>query len=104
LKEREEIQAEKTVHGSGMNLFWGIIFTALAFVELNRGMYVVGGVPVWAVCLFAIGIANFLKYPRIAIAIAGGEKRLPAVNRIANILNIIGLAILVVSIAFVYLG
>jgi hypothetical protein len=89
--------------GGGINLFWGIVFTGLAFVELHRGFYVISGIPVWAVCLFAIGIANFLKFPRIAFAIAGGEDRLPVVRRIANILNISGLAILVVSIAVTYL-
>ena len=86
-----------------MNLFWGIVFTGLAFVELFRGYYVVAGIPVWAICLFAIGIANFLKYPRIASAISGDQKRLLVLNRIANVLNIIGLSILVVSIAAVYL-
>ncbi len=90
--------------GSGMNLFWGIIFTALAFVELSRGMYVIAGVPVWGICLFAIGIANFLKFPKIALAVAGNVERLPLVIRIANILNVTGLAILVVSIAVAYLG
>jgi hypothetical protein len=90
--------------GSGMNLFWAIVFTALAFVELYRGMYVIAGVPVWAICLFAIGIANFLKFPRIALAVAGEEARLPLIRKIANILNITGLAILVVSIAVAYLG
>ena len=85
-----------------MNLFWGIVFTGLAFVELFRGYYVVAGVPVWAICLFTIGIANFLKFPKIAIAISGNEKRLLMVNRIANTLNIIGLSVLVVSIAAVY--
>ncbi len=87
-----------------MNLFWGIIFTALAFVELYRGMYIIAGVPVWAICLFSIGIANFLKFPRIALAVAGGEERLPLIRRIANILNVSALAVLVVSIAVAYLG
>ena len=90
--------------GGGLNLFWGIVFTGLAFVELHRGMYVISGVPVWALCLFAIGIANFLKFPRITLAVAGGEERLPLIRRIANILNITGLAILVISIAIAYLG
>ena len=87
-----------------MNLFWGIIFTALAFVELYRGMYIIAGVPVWAICLFSIGIANFLKFPRIALAVAGGEERLPLIRRIANILNVSALIVLVVSIAVAYLG
>ncbi len=87
-----------------MNLFWGIIFTALAFMELYRGMYIIAGVPVWAICLFSIGIANFLKFPRIALAVAGGEERLPLIRRIANILNVSALAVLVVSIAVAYLG
>jgi hypothetical protein len=87
-----------------MNLFWGIIFTALAFVELYRGMYIIAGVPVWAICLFSIGIANFLKFPRIALAVAGGEERLPLIRRIANILNVSALVVLVVSIAVAYLG
>jgi len=87
-----------------MNLFWGIIFTALAFVELYRGMYIIAGVPVWAICLFSIGIANFLKFPRIALAVAGGEERLPLISRIANILNVSALVVLVVSIAVAYLG
>ena len=104
MEERDDAHSEKTTHGSGMNLFWGIVFTALAFIELSRGMYVVAGIPVWAICLFAIGIANFLKYPRITLAVAGGEERLPAVRRIANTLNITGLVILVISIAYVYLG
>ena len=95
---------EHTGGGSGLNLFWGIIFTALAFVELYRGMYVIAGIPVWAICLFSIGIANFLKFPRIALAVAGGEERLPLIRRIANILNIAGLAVLVISIAVAYLG
>jgi hypothetical protein len=51
-----------------------------------------------------VGIANFLKYPRIASAVAGREDRVPTVIRIANILNITGLAVLVISIAAVYLG
>jgi hypothetical protein len=87
-----------------MNLFWGIIFTALAFVELYRGMYIIAGVPVWAICLFSIGIANFLKFPRIALAVAGGEERLPLIRRIANILNVSALVVLVISIAVAYLG
>jgi hypothetical protein len=87
-----------------MNLFWGIIFTALAFVELYRGMYIIAGVPVWAICLFSIGIANFLKFPKIALAVAGGEERLPLIRRIANILNVSALVVLVVSIAVAYLG
>ena len=95
---------EHTGGGSGLNLFWGIIFTALAFVELYRGMFVIAGVPVWAICLFAIGIANFLKFPRISLAVAGGEEQLPLIRKIANILNISALAILVVSIAVAYLG
>ena len=86
-----------------MNLFWGIVFTALAFVELFRGYYIISGIPVWAICLFAIGIANFLKFPKITAAVAGNENRMPMIVRIANILNIIGLSILVVSIAAVYL-
>ena len=90
--------------GSGLNLFWGIIFTALAFMELSRGMYIIAGVPVWAICLFAIGIANFLKFPKIALGVAGNDERLPLVRRIANILNIAGLAVLIVSIAIAYLG
>ena len=90
--------------GGGLNLFWGIVFTGLAFVELHRGMYVLAGVPVWAICLFAVGIGNFLKFPRIALAVAGGEQRLPLIRRIANILNITGIAVLVVSIAVAYLG
>ncbi len=103
-EDRPEPGHGGTSHGSGMNLFWGIIFTALAFVELQRGMYVVAGVPVWALSLFAIGIANFLKFPRISMAVAGDEKRLLLVVRIANILNMAGLAVLVISIAFAYLG
>ncbi len=95
---------EETGQGSGMNFFWGIIFTALAFVELNRGMYIIAGVPVWAICLFAVGLANFLKFPKITIAIAGDETRLHLVRRIANILNIAGLTVLVISIAIAYLG
>ncbi|MCK4549346.1 MAG: hypothetical protein KAU49_04225 [Candidatus Krumholzibacteria bacterium] len=95
---------ERSGGGSGLNLFWGGIFTALAFVELNRGMYVIAGVPVWAICLFIIGIANFLKFPKITLAVAGSKDRLPLVERIANILNIAGLAVLVVSIAVAYLG
>ena len=95
---------EHTGGGSGLNLFWGIIFTALAFVELYRGMYVIAGVPVWAICLFSIGIANFLKFPRITLAVAGGEERLSLIRRIANILNIAGLSVLVLSIAVAYLG
>ena len=87
-----------------MNLFWGIVFTALAFVELSRGMFVVGGVPVWAVCLFIIGIANFLRYPRIGLAVAGGEKRLHLVMKAARIMNFVGLATLVILIAFAYLS
>jgi hypothetical protein len=101
--ERDEMEHGQTGGGSGLNLFWGIVFTVLAFIELNRGMYIIGGVPVWAVCLFAIGIANFLKFPRITLAVAGGEKNLPVVMKIANILNITALAILVVSIAAAYL-
>jgi hypothetical protein len=98
------MEQERTGGGSWMNLFWGIIFTALAFMELSRGIYVIAGVPVWAICLFAIGIANFLKFPRITIAIAGGESRLPIVIKIANILNVAGLAVLVITIAAEYLG
>ncbi len=104
MEERDNMEQEHVSGGSGMNLFWGIIFTALAFVELSRGMYVIAGVPVWAISLFAIGIANFLKFPKIALAIAGDKDRLPLVRRIANILNIAGLAVLVVSIAVAYLG
>lgn len=104
MKEPDSMEQEHSGGGSGLNLFWGIIFTALAFVELNRGMYVIAGVPVWSICLFAIGIANFLKFPRITLAVAGSEDRLPLVKRIANILNIAGLAVLVVSIAVAYLG
>jgi hypothetical protein len=73
-------------------------------MELSHGMYVVAGVPVWAICLFAIGIANFLKFPKITLAVAGNETRLILVQRIANILNIAGLAVLVVSIAIAYLA
>lgn len=98
------MEQENVRTGSGMNIFWGIVFTALAFVELRRGMLIVSGIPVWALCLFAIGIANFLKFPKIAAAAAGSEKRLPLVIKIANILNIAGLAVLVISIAAVYLG
>jgi hypothetical protein len=103
MEEHDGMDQEES-GGSGLNLFWGIIFTALAFVELSRGMYVVAGVPVWAICLFAIGLANFLKFPKITLAVAGNEERLPLVRRIANILNVAGLAILVVSIAVAYLG
>jgi hypothetical protein len=104
MENRDEMEQEHYTGGSGLNLFWGIIFTALAFVELNRGMYVIAGVPVWAVCLFAIGIANFIKFPKITVAIAGGERRLPLVVRIANILNIAALVVLVISIAIAYLS
>jgi hypothetical protein len=104
MEDRDDMGQENYTGGSGLNLFWGIIFTALAFVELSRGMYVVAGVPVWAICLFAIGIANFIKFPKISVAIAGGERRLPLVVRIANILNIAGLAVLVISIAVAYLS
>ncbi len=104
MEQYNGMEQENVRTGSGINLFWGIVFTALAFVELRRGMLVVSGVPVWAICLFAIGVANFLKFPKIAAAIAGSEQRLPLVRKIANILNIAGLAVLVVSIAFAYLG
>jgi hypothetical protein len=104
MEHQNGTEREHTGGGSGLNLFWGIIFTALAFMELRRGMYVVAGIPVWAICLFAIGIANFLKFPKISLAVAGDEKRLPAVRKIANILNIAGLAVLLISIAVVYLG
>ena len=103
MEERDEMEKTHAGSGSGLNLFWGIVFTALAFMELNRGMFIVAGVPVWAICLFAIGIANFLKFPRITLAVAGGEKRLPLVRKIANILNITGLVILIISIAATYL-
>ena len=104
MEEHGGMGQEQSSGGSGLNLFWGIIFTALAFVELNRSMYVIAGVPVWAICLFSIGIANFLKFPRITLAVAGGRDRMPLVRRIANILNITALAVLVISIAVVYLG
>ena len=98
------MEQENVRTGSGINIFWGIVFTALAFVELKRGMFIVSGIPVWALCLFAIGIANFLKFPKIATAVAGSEERLPLVMKIANILNIAGLVVLVISIAIAYLG
>jgi len=104
MENRDDMEQEPFTGGSALNLFWGVIFTVLAFVELSRGMYVIAGVPVWAICLFAIGIANFIKFPKIAVAVAGGEKRLPLVIRIANIINIAGLAALVISIAVAYLG
>jgi len=104
MEEQDGMEQENVSSGSGINLFWGIIFSTLAFVELSRGMFVVAGVPIWAICLFAIGIANFLKFPKIAFAVAGGENRLPLVIRIANILNIAGLVVLLISIAVAYLG
>ncbi len=104
MEEYNDMEQENVSTGSGINIFWAIVFTALAFVELRRGMLVVSGVPVWALCLFAIGIANFLKFPKIAVVVAGSEKRLPLVRKIANILNIAGLAVLAISIAVVYLG
>ena len=103
MEGQDGMEQESESSGSGINLFWGIIFTALAFIELSRGMFVVAGVPVWAICLFAVGIANFLKFPKIAFAVAGGEKRLLLVRRIANILNIAGLTLLLISIAVAYL-
>jgi len=104
MEEQNGMEQENINSGSGINLFWGIIFTIIAFVELRRGMYVIAGIPVWAICLFAIGIANFLKFPKIAFAVAGGEKGLPLVRKIASILNIAGLAVLLISIAVAYLG
>jgi hypothetical protein len=104
MEEYRQSGEEQPRGGSGVNIFWGVIFSALAFVELRRGMLVVSGVPVWALCLFAIGIANFLKYPRIALAVAGDENRLPLIRKVSIFLNISGIAILVVSIAIVYLG
>ncbi len=101
--DRRELDTAGAGLGSGSNLFWGVVFTALAFVELRRGMYLVAGVPLWSVCLFAIGIANLLKFPRIALALAGNERSLRFVIRFANVLNIAGLAVLIVSIAVVYL-
>ena len=104
MEKYKGMEQENARTGSGINIFWGIVFTALAFIELKRRMFVVSGVPVWALCLFAIGIANFLKFPKIAAAVAGSEERLPLVRKIANILNIAGLVVLVISIAVVYLG
>ena len=104
MERQNGMEQENVNSGSGINLFWGIVFTAIAFVELSRGMYVIAGIPVWAICLFAIGLANFLKFPKIALAIAGGENRLPLVRKAANILNIAGLAVLLISIATAYLG
>ena len=104
MEEQNGMEQEGVSSGSGINIFWGIVFTALAFVELKRSMFVVSGVPVWALCLFAVGIANFLKFPKIAAAVAGSEERRPLVRKIANILNIAGLVVLVISIAIAYLG
>jgi hypothetical protein len=104
MEDQNGIEQGSPGGGSGMNLFWGIVFTIIAFVELSRGMYVIAGIPIWAICLFVIGIANFLKFPKIAYAVAGGEKRIPLVRKVANILNITGLAVLLISIAIVYLG
>ena len=104
MKEPDDMDQGHHEGGSWLNLFWGIIFTGLAFMELARGLYVIAGIPVWAICLFSIGIANFLKFPKIALAVAGDEKRLPAVRKTANILNIAGLVVLVISIAVAYFG
>ena len=104
MEKQNGIEQENVNSGSGINLFWGIVFTAIAFVELSRGMYVIAGIPVWAICLFTIGIANFLKFPKIALAIAGSENRLSLVSKVANVLNIAGLAVLLISIATAYLG
>jgi hypothetical protein len=98
------LEEEKEGTGTGSNIFWGAVFTVLAFVELRRGMLIVSGIPVWALCLFAIGIGNFLKVRRIAAAAAGSSGRVHVVRNVANILIISGLAVLVLTIFVVYLG
>jgi hypothetical protein len=90
--------------GGGLNIFWGTVFTLIALIEFYQKMLVIGGVPVWGLALLIVGLANYLKAPRLAAALARTEKGRKNLAMLANILNIAGLAFLVISIAVVYLG
>lgn len=82
--------------GNG-NLFWGIIFSAMGFLSLFRKMIVVGGIPVWALSFFLIAAANLLKAPGVQSMLRLEKKRSVFVGRIATGLNILGMALLVIT-------
>ncbi len=82
--------------GNG-HLFWGIIFSAMGFLSLFRKMMVVGGIPVWGLSFFLIAAANLLKAPRVQSMLRLEKERSVFVGRIATALNILGMALLVIT-------
>ena len=100
MEEKETSQGP----GGGIHIFWGSVFAIIGAAELFQRLYVLSGIPVWAVCFFAVSAANFLKVPRVALLVARSERNLPAVSRAATVLNWTGIGVILVTIAFVYLG
>jgi hypothetical protein len=82
--------------GNG-HLFWGGVFSAMGFLSLFRNIMVVGGIPVWALSFFLIGASNLLKAPVIQSILRLEKERSVVAGRIAAALNILGLALLVIT-------
>ncbi|MBN2184222.1 MAG: hypothetical protein JW746_02730 [Candidatus Krumholzibacteriota bacterium] len=91
-KETKEIKKPGNGH-----LFWGLIFTAMGFLSLFRDIMVVGGMPVWAFSFFLIAASNLLKAPVIRSILHLEKERSAAAGRIAAALNIMGMALLVIT-------
>ncbi len=85
--------------GNG-HLFWGIVFAAMGGLSLYRKMVVISGIPVWALSFFMLAAANLLKAPSVESLLRIDRERPGAVRKVASALNILGIAILVIT--FIY--
>jgi len=83
--------------GFSVHIFWSVIFTILGITELVKRYEIVYGIPIWALCFFAIAISNLLREPIVRQKMNIPDDKSPKVLRAASILNTSSIILLVLS-------
>ncbi|MCD6380033.1 hypothetical protein J7M07_06285 [bacterium] len=88
---------KKERKGFSIHILWGFVFAILGITELIKRYEIVYGIPIWALCFFAIAASNFLREPFVLQKINVPDEKLPTVHKTASILNTGSIIILVMS-------
>jgi len=81
-----------------INIIWGVVFTALGVIELIKRYQIVYGIPLWAICFFAVAFSNFLRDPAARAKMRIFEETPEKALRTATVINAVAITVLIVSV------
>ncbi len=81
-----------------INIIWGLVFTALGIIELIKRYQIVYGIPLWALCFFAVAFSNLLRDPAVREKMRILEENPEKALRTAAVINAVAITVLIVSV------